>query len=207
MHALILKNVGRFIQLSEQEKAFFLSLLQPPHLEKKQILVQAGEYTQHNYFVNRGCLRTFFMDATGLEHNVLFSIEDWWAGDMYSFLTEQPARYTVVAMETTELLAIEKKDLETLYREVPRFERYFRQLLQNAFIAFQERILSGLTDTAEERYLKFREKYPEVERRVPQQHIASYLGITPESLSRIRKSLVVHSKARKIIPLSKSSNL
>ena len=108
---------------------------------------------------------------------------------MYSYLTEQPARFNVVTMEETELMLIEKKDLENLYIKIPKFERFFRLLLQNAFIALQERVLSNLSESAEERYLKFRKKYALIDNRVPQNQVASYLGITPESLSRIRKKL------------------
>ena len=186
---LILENISRLIHLTKDEKDFFLGLLQTKVYPKKSFVVQEGMVCKHNFFVNRGCLRTYYLDPTGLEHNVQFSIENWWAGDMYSFLTEQPARFNVVTLEETELMLIEKKDLELLYEKVPKFERFFRLLLQNAFVALQERVLSNLSESAEERYLKFREKYPLIDRRVPQNQVASYLGITPESLSRIRKKL------------------
>ena len=186
---LILDNISRLIQLNEEETTYFLSLLKTKIYPKKSFVVQEGLVCKHNFFVNRGCLRTYFLDHSGLEHNVQFSIENWWAGDMYSFLTEQPARFNVVTLEETELMLIEKKELEQLYLKVPKFERFFRLLLQNAFISLQERVLSNLSESAEERYLKFRKKYPLIDSRVPQNQVASYLGITPESLSRIRKKL------------------
>lgn len=186
---LILENINRFIHLDSEETSFFLSLLKHKLLPKKQFLLHEGTVCRFNYFVNKGCLRTYYLDNTGLEHNVQFSVENWWAGDMHSFITEQPARYNIVSLEDSEVYMIDKNDLEMLYLKVPKFERFFRLLLQNAFVALQERVLSNLSDTAEERYLKFRDKFALLDTRIPQNQIASYLGVTPESLSRIRKNL------------------
>lgn len=186
---LILQNISRFIDLTPDETTVFLSLLKHKSIPKKQFLLQEGTVCKYNYFVDKGCLRTYYLDNTGLEHNVQFSVENWWAGDMYSFITEQPARFNIVSLEDSEIYMIEKNDLEDLYLKVPKFERFFRLLLQNAFAALQERVLSNLSDTAEERYLKFRDKFGYLDARIPQNQIASYLGVTPESLSRIRKNL------------------
>lgn len=189
MYSLILKNTARFISLTPEEEAYFISLLQEKTLRKKEYLVQEGALCHHTYFVNKGALRTYFVDAKGFEHNMQFAIEDWWAGDMHSVLKEKPSRFNIVAVEDTELLSLEKQDQEKLFKQVPKFERFFRHLLQNAFVAFQDRILAGMSETAEERYLNFRKKYAAMESRFPQNQIASFLGITPESLSRIRKQL------------------
>lgn len=189
MHSLILKNTSRFIKLTPEEETFFISLLHVKKLKKKEFLVQEGNLCHHTYFVNKGALRTYFVDSKGFEHNMQFAIEDWWAGDMHSVLKEKPSRFYIVAMEDTELLSLEKQDQEKLFQRVPKFERFFRHLLQNAFVAFQDRILAGMSETAEERYLNFRKKYPAMDGRFPQNQIASFLGITPESLSRIRKQL------------------
>lgn len=189
MHSLILKNTSRFIKLTSEEETFFISLLHEKKLKKKEFLVQEGNLCHHTYFVNKGALRTYFVDSKGFEHNMQFAIEDWWAGDMHSVLKEKPSRFYIVAMEDTELLSLEKQDQEKLFQRVPKFERFFRHLLQNAFVAFQDRILAGMSETAEERYLNFRKKYPAMDGRFPQNQIASFLGITPESLSRIRKQL------------------
>lgn len=191
MHARILKNVSRFIQLTPEETNYFISSLKHKKLRKRQYLVQEGDVTQYEYFVDSGCLRTFYVDNKGMEHNVQFSIEDWWTGDMYSFLTRTPAKYNIVAIEDSELFCIERTVQEDLYAKIPKFEKFFRHLLQNAFVAQQERILAGMSETAEERYLHFREKYPSMDKRIPLNQIASYLGITPESLSRIRRQLMV----------------
>lgn len=187
MYERILQNVSRFIELTEEEKQYFLSILQTKRLRKRQYLLQEGDISRNEYFVNKGCLRTYYIDAKGSEHVVQFAIEDWWINDMYSFLTQQPARYTIDALENTEVVFIDKKSWEELFNKVPKFERFFRLLLQNAFIVNQERIIAAMSRTAEERYLDFIERYPQFEQRIPQNQIASYLGITPESLSRIRK--------------------
>lgn len=191
MYDLILKNVARFINLTPDEIRYFTSLLKTKTIRKRQYLIQEGEICRYEYFVNRGCLRTFFIDAKGLEHNVQFSIEDWWTGDMYSFLTQKPGRYNIVAVEDSELLYIDKQSHEELYINVPKFEKFFRHLLQGAFISLQERILARLSETAEERYINFRKKYPTMDKRIPQNQVATFLGITPESLSRVRKQLAV----------------
>jgi len=194
MYDLILKNISRFITLTPEEEQYFTSLLKPKKLKKKQYLVQEGDIVRYDYFVNKGCLRTYTIDEKGLEHVVQFSIEDWWTGDMYSFLTQTPARYTIDALEDTELLCLEKNALEELYLRMPKFERFFRHLLQNAFVSLQERISTNLSQTADERYCTFIDKYPLMEKRLPLKQIASYLGITPESLSRIRSSYLKNNK-------------
>jgi hypothetical protein len=190
LHLLILNNITRLIQLDTHETEYFLSLLKKKSFPKKNFILQEGTICRYNYFVNKGCLRTYFLDNNGLEHNVQFSIENWWTSDLHSFITEKPARYNVIALEESEIMMLEKSDMEVLFQKVPKFERFFRLLIQNSFVSLQERVLSNLSEPAEERYLKFREKYPSLDSRIPQNQIASFLGITPESLSRIRKKLV-----------------
>ena len=189
MYDLILKNISRFITLTPEEEQYFTSLLKVKKLKKKQFLLQEGEINRYDYFVNKGCLRTYTIDEKGLEHIVQFSIEDWWVGDMYSFLTQTPARYTIDALEDTELLCLEKNALEELYIKIPKFERYFRILLQNNVIATQRRLIGSLSQTAEKRYTDLISSCPTIPQRVPQHMMASFLGITPETLSRIRKQI------------------
>lgn len=186
MYELILKNISRFITLDADEEKYFTSLLKIKRLKKKQYLLQEGDVSRYEYFVNKGCLRTYSIDEKGQEHIIQFAIEDWWTGDMYSFLTQTPARYTIDALEDAELFCLDKPSLEELYIKVPKFEKFFRHLLQNAFIAVQRRIIESMSLTADERYCRFIENYPLMEQRLPLKQIASYLGITPESLSRIR---------------------
>lgn len=194
MYDLLLKNVSRFIELTEGEKDFFTSLLKAKKLRKKNYLLQEGEVGRFQYFINKGCLRTYTIDEKGQEYIIQFAIEDWWTGDMYSFLTQTPAKLNIEAIEDSELLCIDNPSLEILYRKVPKFERFFRLLLQNAFIANQSRIIESMSLTADERYCKFIERYPAMDQRLPLKHIASYLGITPESLSRIRSQYMKNKK-------------
>jgi len=116
-------------------------------------------------------------------------MEDWWVGDLYSFLTQTPATYFIDALEDTEILQISKANLDKLYVRVPKFERFFRLILQNAFIAQQQRINQNLSFTAEQRYLEFIKKYPQLEQRLSQKHVSAYLGITPVFLSMLRRKL------------------
>jgi CRP-like cAMP-binding protein len=187
MYDLVLKNISRYIQLTPEETAYFISLLKEKKLRRKQYLLQEDDICYYEYFVTQGCLRTYYIDQKGQEYIVQFAVEDWWIGDMYSFLTQKPSRYNIDALEDSVVLSIEKKSLDELYIRVPKFEKFFRHLLQNAFIAFQERITSTISGSGEDRYKQFQSKYPNLEERIPQRMIASFLGLTPESLSRIRR--------------------
>ena len=188
MHERILKNVARHVQLTPDEEKFFISLLKVRELKKRQFLLKAGEVSKHENFVTEGLLRAYTIDADGDEHIAMFAIEDWWISDLYSFLTQTPATQHIDALEDSIILSIEKGDLERLYLKVPKFDRFFRVLLQNAFVANQKRILASISESAEEQYINFLKKYPSLEQRIPQHQIASYLGITPETISRIRRS-------------------
>jgi CRP-like cAMP-binding protein len=194
MYTRILKNISRFIVLTPEEEQYFTSLLRPKKIRKKQYLLQEGDICRYEYFVNKGCLRTYTVDQKGQEHVIQFAIEDWWTGDLYSFLTQTPARYYIDALEDTDLLCLDKNSLENLYTRVPKFERFFRHLLQNAFIASQRRINDMISLTADDRYCNFMSQYPLMEQRLPQKQIASYLGIKPESLSRLRSNWLKKNK-------------
>ncbi len=189
-YSLILSNVAKRIQLSEEETDFFLSLLQFKSLKKKEFLLRRSEQARHTNFVNKGCLRVFQIDDDGHARTAAFAIQDWWISDLAAFLTQTPATNYIEALEDTELFQIEKNDLERLYQEVPKFERMFRILHQNAFIALHQRLMQNISQTAEDRYLAFRQKFPDLELRIPLKYIASYLGVTPEFLSMLRRKLV-----------------
>lgn len=187
MNDLILKNISRHISLTSKEEDLFKSLLKHRVLRKRYFLVQAGDLCRSEHFVTKGCFRAFATDKEGNDHNVMFGIEDWWISDMQSYLTGMPATLNIEALEDSEVLYIDKKDLDRIFEEIPAFNKFFRILLQNAMIAQQQRILSIISNTAEERYAMFIKKYAFIEQRVPQHHIASYLGVSPETLSRIRR--------------------
>ncbi len=186
---LILQNTAKHITLDEKEKEFFVSLLQPKTIKRKEFLLKAGEVCKTENFINKGCLRTYTIDENGFEHILMFAIEDWWTGDLYSFPTQTPSTYFIDALEDTEVLQLSKTNLEKLYGQVPKFERFYRIIFQNALIAQHERISQNLSFSAEQRYLHFIKKYPEVEQRISQKHVATFLGITPEFLSMLRKKL------------------
>jgi CRP-like cAMP-binding protein len=186
---LILKNISKHITLDKKEAEFFVSILHFKQLKRKEFLLKAGEVCRTENFVTKGCLRTYTIDENGFEHILMFAIEDWWTGDLYSFPAEKPSSYFIDALEDTELLQISKTNLEQLYERVPKFERFYRIIFQNALITQHERINQNLSYTAEQRYIHFIEKYPKVEQRISQKHVATFLGITPEFLSILRKKL------------------
>jgi CRP-like cAMP-binding protein len=187
MYDLILSNISRHIQLVEEEKKKFTTLLKHRKIRKKQYLLQAGEESRYENFVTKGLLRSYTVDDKGQEHIAMFAMKEWWISDLYSFLTNTPATQYIDALEDSEVLSIEKSDLDRLYTEIPKFERFFRILLQNAFVSNQQRVLASISQTAEEQYYAFIKKYPALEQRIPQHQIASFLGITPETISRIRR--------------------
>jgi CRP-like cAMP-binding protein len=152
-------------------------------------LLREGDICKYQSFVTKGCLKTYYLDEMGVEHIIDFSIEEWWADDLYSFLTQTASKSNIKAIEDTDILQIGKADLEILYQKIPKFERFFRVLFQNAYIAQKEQINLALSASAKERYLLFIKKKPYAEKRFSQKDIASYLGVTPQFLSALRKKL------------------
>jgi len=183
---LILRNVAKHISLDEKEVASFTTLLQKVTVSKKDILLRQGDVCKYIYFVNSGALRAYYVDKHDKETTIMFGVADWWITDMYSFLNQQSALMNLEALESSEVLELSKVDLDKLYVEVPKFERFFRMIIQNAYVREQVRVIQSLSMTAEERYTIFIQKYPQIVQRVTQKQIASYLGITPEFLSTIR---------------------
>lgn len=183
------QHIARHIALSEAELKQFHSVLIHKKLRKHQYLIQEGDDVDYQYFVIKGCLKSYEIDRSGDEHVIQFAIEDWWVSDFKAFFKGEKARFNIDCIEDSELVGIKKEDLEQLYLEIPQFERFFRIKLTAAYIALQERILSSLEKTSAERYLDFRTTYPNIEQRIPNYLIANYLGIKPESLSRLRKQL------------------
>lgn len=186
----ILENISRHIKLTPDETEYFVSILKPATIRRRQFLLKAGEISRCETFVVKGLLRNYTIDKSGYEHVAMFAMEDWWVSDLYSFLTQTPGNQNIDALEDTDVIQIDKSDIERLYIEVPKFERFFRILLQNAYVAHEQRIMASISLTAEEQYLAFIRKYPSLEQRVPQHQVASYLGITPETISRIRRSMM-----------------
>jgi CRP-like cAMP-binding protein len=188
--AAILANVSKHIRPTPEEALFWRGLLRVRSVKRGECLLQVGDVSRHQYFVVSGCLRTYLVAEDGKEHILQFAPEDWWTGNMASMQEQQPSQLIIDTLEDTEVLAIDKPGQELLYERIPKFERFFRILITNAFIAQQRRTLSSLSKTAEERYAEFRKLYPSLDGRVAQKHIASYLGMTPEFLSTVRKRVL-----------------
>ena len=186
---LLISSISRHISLTGEEIEFFTSLLKPKSLTNGEFLLREGDLCKYESFVVRGCLKTYYQDENGFEHIIDFSIEEWWADDLYSFLTQTPSKSNIKAIEDTDILQIGKTDLALIYQKIPKFERFFRILFQNAFITQREQINLALSASAEERYLLFIKQKPYAEKRFSQKDIASYLGVTPQFLSTLRKRL------------------
>lgn len=188
-YELILQNIAKHIRLDNAESDFFTSILEHKTVKRKGFLLQQGDVCKTENFIINGCTRTYTIDENGFEHIVMFGVEDWWVGDLASFLTKTPTKYFIDTLEDTEVLQITQPKLELLYQRVPKFERFFRIIIQNAFIAQQTRIHQNLSYTAEQRYKDFINRYPTLEQRIPQKQIAAYLGITPVFLSMLRRKI------------------
>jgi CRP-like cAMP-binding protein len=189
MFNLLRSHIEKRVHLSDEEFEVISKFFIPKKLRKKQFLLHEGEVCKNIGFVNSGCLREYTIDTKGSEHIIQFAIEDWWISDPNSFLSGLPSTYNIDALEDSEVLLLEKSARNKLLDACPKMERFFRILIEANFVATQRRITESLSTSAEERYLKFVETYPKLIEQVSQNHIASYLGITPQSLSRIRKEL------------------
>ncbi len=189
MYELMQKNLNRHIKLEQDEFDLFRKKLVVKHYRKNSFLHQLGQICKYTFFVNKGLLRLYDIDEKGDEKNTLFAKEEWWVSDLYSFHSQRPGTYFLQALEDTEVLQLSKHHMESLLLKIPKLERFWRILHLNAFIAQQERVMHMISKSAEQRYLDFIEKYPNAELRIPQKHIASYLGITPEFLSKMKNRL------------------
>ncbi|HRJ29456.1 MAG TPA: Crp/Fnr family transcriptional regulator [Cyclobacteriaceae bacterium] len=189
MHERLLSSIGSKIALNETAmnklKQFFI----PKKIRKRQYILNAGDVCQYITFVEKGMLRSFTVDDEGHEHVVQFAVEGSWISDMASFLSGKEALYNIEALEDSEVLNLGTQAMDDLMHQVPGMERYFRLLMQNNIIALQRRVVAYMSLSAEEKYLKLMEVAPDIMNRASQQHIASYLSITPETLSRIRKQV------------------
>lgn len=190
MFEVFFLHVNEKVLLTQEEQQSIKTFFSPKKLRKKQYLLQEGDVCKYMAFVEKGLLRSYNVDDKGYEHMIQFAWDGWWISDTYSFLSIEPAAYNIDAIEDAELLLISLPHFEEMTLKVPKMERYFRILFQNNIISKERRLLSSITYSAEEKYLKLSETNPELIQRIPQNLIASYLGITPETLSRIRKNLL-----------------
>lgn len=177
------------VPLTQAEQDLIKTFLKPKKLRKRQYLLQEEDVCKFIAFVEKGVLRSFSVNDKGVESIMQFAPEGWVISDLYSFLTGEPSRYNIEALEDAELVLISKKAHETMLQELPKYETYTRLQVTNAYIAMQRRLTSVISLPLEERYTLFMKLYPDMMQRVPQHMIAAYMGVTPETLSRVRKRI------------------
>jgi CRP-like cAMP-binding protein len=189
MHEELVKSVRSHVTIPDDGIDIIRKKLIPKKVRKHQFLLNAGDVSEYMYFVERGMLRSFSDDKNGSEHTMAFAMEGWWISDMASFFSREESKYNIAALEVSELLLMSKQAMDELMDDVPQIQRYFLKLMENHIVALQRRINVVQSMSAEQTYLKVMEVHPQLVNRVSQQHLASYLGITPETLSRIRKQV------------------
>jgi CRP-like cAMP-binding protein len=180
------------IEVTEQQLQAVESLLTPKQIGRGDTILRISEICQHNCFVVKGCLRSYVIDDKGKEHIIQFAPENWWISEQISLVNHEPAMYFIDAVEDTDYFAVDKEFFNAFHQVVPAAREMSERLQLNSLRAFQKRLVSHLSATGEQRYLSFIKTYPSLALRLPQKMIASYLGITPESLSRIRREITLH---------------
>ncbi|HLY70839.1 MAG TPA: Crp/Fnr family transcriptional regulator [Puia sp.] len=184
--ALIIKNVSKHIHLTKDEENHFVSFLKDEKIKRKEFILHENEICENSIFVTNGCLRGYTIDHHGFEHILQFAPPDWWIADMYSLISQKPGNLNIDAIEDTDVLLLSRKNQEKLFTDVPKFEHFFRIITENSLVANRQRVLDNMTLTAQQRFAVFCEHYPTLIERLPQKLIASYIGVTPEFLSKVK---------------------
>lgn len=182
----IIEFINKFVDLTDQESQLFSACFKEVKVKKRQFIVQPNFTTKHRHYVLKGAFRAYVVADEGQDHTITFAIDDWWITDYNSYIFQQPATMFVVALEDSTILQIDFEKEQELKKSNHKFETFFRIIAERGLASQQRRIISNLTQTAEERYENFVSKYPLIVQRVPQYALASYLGMTTEFLSRIR---------------------
>jgi CRP-like cAMP-binding protein len=190
MLELLYKKISTLTSITEEEFNYCKTLFLPKKLRKRQYLLQEGDICRYQAFVEKGILRSYTIDEKGNEHILQFGSEGWWIADLSSYLTDEPSFLNIDALADAELLLISKPSWELAMQKIPSLEHYFRIIIQNHLVATQRRLLQSLAESAEEKYIRFTNTFPECVQRVPQHMIASYLGISRETVSRIRNQML-----------------
>ena len=185
----IIDYFNKILPLNKEEEAFINEVFKERRIKRRQFILQQGDVSRVNTFVVEGCFRMYTFDEKGKEYNLQFAAENWWIGDIGSFYTGEPSKMNIEAIENSIVLQIKKEDQCRMFVEHPKFNRLFRVFTENALVSSQKRIINNISSTAEERYLDFLQKYPYFFDRISNVQIASYLGVTPEFLSTIRKRI------------------
>ena len=179
----------KIVPLDYEEKAFVDKVFKERRIRKRQFILQEGDVNKFNTFVVKGCFRMYVVDKSGKEHNLQIAIENSWTGDIQSFFFKKPSKLYIEAMENSIVFQIKREDQFRLYLDYPKFDRIFRILAENSNLSLQRRILNNISLSSEERYLDFLERHPQLFNRISNVQIASFLGMTPEFLSTIRKRI------------------
>lgn len=185
----IIENVTRFINLSQEEEKIFTDSLTLQTFPKKTVLLREGEICQFEGYIQKGCMRVYYLDDNGFEVTILFAIEDWWISDIASFQEQKPSKLYIETLEDSEIYMLNPTTKEELLQKIPKFERVFRMLVQRNLFTLQNRLVNTISKSASDRYLEFIKVYPSIPQRVAQYYIASYLGVSKEFVSTIRKRL------------------
>lgn len=185
----LIDHFQKYLPLEEEEKEMIAGRASRRKIKRRQMILQEDFTCKHYTFVVQGCFRMYAVDDKGTEHNVQFAAENDWIADIGSFHSGKPSGFFIEALEPSEIIQIERQDLYFLYLNVPKLDRIFKVIIENKFVELQNRVLQNISSTAQQRYLYFLEQYPHLANRLPNTQIASYLGITPEFLSKIRKDL------------------
>ena len=188
--SLILENIAKHVSLTPGEQELFLSKTEIKQYKAKTVLLNSGEICKESYFVNSGVLRSFNINDNIVEHVLSFATSGWWISDMYSLLSQKPGNLFIQVIEDAEVVVLTKENQEILYQEIPKLERFFRILIENSLVAYQQRLMDNLSLTAEERFEKFCKKQTNLIYSVPQKQIASYLGVTPEFFSKMKSKML-----------------
>ena len=184
------KHLEETDHFSNKDFNKLISFLTPVTLKKKDFFTMQGDHCRYLAFVNSGCLRAFHTDNNGDEFTMYFGFLNWWTGDKTSFYSGTPSRFSIQALEETEIFRADKTNWEKALDSIPVFEKWYRVKARKSYEAAQQKLIDTQTETAAEKYLKLVKNAPEIVQRIPQHYIASYLGIKPQSLSRIRKNIV-----------------
>ncbi len=180
------QHIEKVTPLSDEEFDYILSHFTRKKIRKHQFVVDESEPVPYEFFVVSGCLKAFNIDRTGKEHIIQFALEDWWISDYQAFFAQIPATISIRSLEAGELLVISLANRDKLCAELHRVEHFFRMKITASYVALQQRILAGMNLSVQERYEKLLKLYPNLSQRVPKQDIAAYLGVTRETLSRLR---------------------
>lgn len=182
----LINKIKNSISLSEEAEKYIYSIAEEKSFSKGEVLIQEGQTVNKTFFVIHGSLRSFCVDKEGKEHTLQFAIQDWWISDFIAMYNHEPASLTVECITDATVIEFNTQKLTQIYLQFPEFELFQRKTLERHVVSLHKRILNQLQLTALERYNVFIEHYPNIEQHVPNYHIASYLGITQQSLSRVR---------------------